>query len=288
MEKDTLYVSDLDGTLLTNLACLSDYSRRELQGLLADGVALSVASARSVASMQHILRGVDLKLPIIEFNGAFLSDLKSGRHEVVNAIEADLASDLYHLAIRFGSSPFVSTFSGTEDCLYYCDVINDGMRWYVDDRTRHQDRRLRKETDLTSALREQVVCLTCIAEARLLRALAATIDDRYGPGLEFHLFENQYSPGWHWLTLHDRKASKDQAVRALMEMAGLNGNELVVFGDQTNDLKMFRIATEAVAVANATPEVIAEATRVIGTNEDDSVVKYITQHRRNRVGGNIP
>jgi 5-amino-6-(5-phospho-D-ribitylamino)uracil phosphatase len=73
-----------------------------------------------------------------------------------------------------------------------------------------------------------------------------------------------------------------------MEMAGLNGNQLVVFGDQTNDLKMFRIATEAVAVANATPEVIAEATRVIGTNEDDSVVKYITQHRRNRVGGNIP
>jgi hydroxymethylpyrimidine pyrophosphatase-like HAD family hydrolase len=42
---DTLYISDLDGTLLRNDASLSDYSRRELIALLEEGVQITVASA---------------------------------------------------------------------------------------------------------------------------------------------------------------------------------------------------------------------------------------------------
>ena len=74
-----LYVSDLDGTLLTNAATLSDYSRSALRTLLAEGLKFSVASARSVASMRKILRGLTLELPIIGFNGALLSDLNTGK-----------------------------------------------------------------------------------------------------------------------------------------------------------------------------------------------------------------
>lgn len=76
-----LYVSDLDGTLLSNNGTLSNNSRAALQQLLSDGVAFSVASARSVVSIKPILSGIRLSLPVIEFNGAFLSDLDSGRHE---------------------------------------------------------------------------------------------------------------------------------------------------------------------------------------------------------------
>lgn len=284
---NSLYVSDLDGTLLTNSACLSDYTRLELRRLLSEGLAFSVASARSVVAMQHILRDLPLELPVIEFNGAFLSDLDTGRHEIVNAIDPDVVTDLHDLLTHYGTNPFVSTFSGVEDCLYYCDVINDGMRWYVGDRTKNQDRRLRKVSDMRSALREQVVCLTCVGAHALLSDIAVLVREKYGSELESHLFENHYSPGWHWLTLHDRRASKDQAVRLLMEMTGFGESDLVVFGDQINDLKLFRMATEAVAVANAVPEVIAQANRVIGTNEDDSVVKFIRQHHRKKVQGTI-
>ena len=45
----------------------------------------------------------------------------------------------------------------------------------------------------------------------------------------FHLFENMYCPGSWWLTLHDRRASKDRAIRSLMEHCGLTGCPLTVF-----------------------------------------------------------
>ena len=48
-----------------------------------------------------------------------------------------------------------------------------------------------------------------------------------------------------------------------------------VFGDQVNDINMFRMADEAYAVAGATPELAAHAIAVIGANHDDAVARWI-------------
>src|SRR5690554_6856541 len=87
-EKDmTLYISDLDGTLLNGQAELSPVSRNLLKEMIADGLCFTVASARSVYSISQMLKGLSLNLPVIEFNGAFISDLETGRHDIVNAID---------------------------------------------------------------------------------------------------------------------------------------------------------------------------------------------------------
>ena len=101
----------------------------------------------------------------------------------------------------------------------------------------------------------------------------------YGDLVETHLFEDSRFPNWYWLMIQDRRATKDQALGWLIEAHGLDGDELVVFGDQINDITMFRMAARAVAVANAHPDVKRHATRIIGSNEEDSVVKYIRDHR---------
>ena len=43
---------------------------------------------------------------------------------------------------------------------------------------------------------------------------------------------------------------------------------------------LFRVATHAVAVANASPDLKLHATQVIGPNQEDSVVRYIRDHWR--------
>ncbi|MEH2081916.1 MAG: HAD hydrolase family protein [Nostoc sp.] len=82
--------------------------------------------------------------------------------------------------------------------------------------------------------------------------------------------------------MHDCKATKDQAIRTLVENYGLGESEIVVFGDQINDIKMFKIAARAIAVANTDAELKRYATLVIGLNTEDSVVKYIHQDWLNR------
>ena len=53
----TLFVSDLDGTLLRNDATLSDFSKDHLNELLRSGMLFTVASARSVITMASMLKG---------------------------------------------------------------------------------------------------------------------------------------------------------------------------------------------------------------------------------------
>jgi HAD superfamily hydrolase (TIGR01484 family) len=90
----TLFVFDLDGTLLRNDATLSDFSKDHLNELLRSGMLFTVASARSVITMASMLKGLNLTLPVVEFNGAFVSDLRTGQHRIVNSIDSVVAEDI--------------------------------------------------------------------------------------------------------------------------------------------------------------------------------------------------
>jgi len=284
---NTIYVSDLDGTLLRDDVTLSAFSRDVLCKLLRQYLPFTVASARSVTSIRAILAGLKFHLPIIEFNGAFISDLESGQHHIINSIEPTIVEDVYQLIGTFGFTPFVSTFNGAEDRLYYSNITNEGMRWYLKDRQEHRDERLRSIEDLTLSFHDEVVCLTVIGAADVLSELEYAIKKRHLNSVEMHCIENRYSPGWYWLTVHDQRATKDRAIRIVLEEWGLEGSEIVVFGDSSNDIKMFQLADRAIAVANATDELKRYATHVISSNNEDSVVKFIRIDWSNQSGKNV-
>jgi 5-amino-6-(5-phospho-D-ribitylamino)uracil phosphatase len=170
-----IYVVDLDGTLLQNDATLSVRSREILVHLLEDGLPLVVASARSVVAMKIILSSVPVKNPVIEFNGAFLSELATGKHLWTHALEPRLAIELFGMIKEAGHIPFFSTFDGKKDWLYCVSGQNPGMDWYVEDRRAKGDGRLCLVTETGTGLNDQVVCFTVIGEDSKLRPLAERI-----------------------------------------------------------------------------------------------------------------
>jgi Cof subfamily protein (haloacid dehalogenase superfamily) len=278
---DVLYVTDLDGTLLQDDATLSPRGRALLTELLDDSVPFTVASARSIGSMGPILQGLALPLPVIEFNGAFLSDLSTGEHLWVNDIRQPVLGSVYEVICSHGLAPFVSTFDGRGDRLYAPPAAHAGMQWYIDDRLAVGDPRLRQVEDVSVGLTQQVVCLTVIDRKEVITPLAEQLAT-FGDAIDVSFWDNSYSPGWFWVSVHDSRATKDRAVRMLLEHAGLGDVEIVAFGDQANDIAMLRAAHRGIAVANAIAEVRAVADEIIGPNSDDSVPQYIQADWRNR------
>jgi Cof subfamily protein (haloacid dehalogenase superfamily) len=274
-----IYISDLDGTLLRNDGVISEFSKNTLSNAIDEGLIFTVASARSVVSIAECLDGLKLKLPVIEINGAFISDLETGRHEIIHHIDRNIIPDIYQTVLECECLPFISSFNGREDCVYYQKIINEGMLWYLDDRQKNQDRRLQDIPDLKSSFEDKTVCWTIINTFDILKELRIAIDSQFGESVETHLYENRYFTGWYWLTINDRKATKANAISILLEKYGLQDKEVIVFGDHENDLSMLQSADRAIAVSNAIDQLKEIATEIIGENEDDSVVRYITREQ---------
>ena len=111
----TFYVSDLDGTLLDSTATLSAYTRETLCRLLAAGLPFTVATSRSVSSVRSIFQGVSLPLPVIELNGAYVSDLATGQHLVANAMATGLATDILSVVQRANIHPMKTRLNAQEN-----------------------------------------------------------------------------------------------------------------------------------------------------------------------------
>jgi HAD superfamily hydrolase (TIGR01484 family) len=69
--------------------------------------------------------------------------------------------------------------------------------------------------------------------------------------------------------------SKATAVAKLASRHGIGPESVVAFGDMPNDLPLLSWAGTSCAVANAHPDVLATATYVIGSNDDDGVAVFL-------------
>ena len=78
MDKNLLYISDLDGTLLLPDSSFPDNYKKRLNRLIDMGLRFTIATARNYDSAYPILKDINLNLPVILFNGVYLADFSSG------------------------------------------------------------------------------------------------------------------------------------------------------------------------------------------------------------------
>lgn len=268
-----LYVTDLDGTLLNRNAELSEYTKNKLNELIDKGVLITVASARSSQSIKTIMKDVDLKLPVISFNGAYLTDIESMQHMVINEIPHNLATEIYH-TVKNDIGVLISTYK-EDDILFYDRITSEGMLAYIKDRERFFNRKL--DQVRYDDLDHKVMAFTIIDTKEVISTIKAILVKRFGDEVIIDAWEDMYYKPWNWLTIHCKKATKSNGLKSLLEMVDESISELIVFGDNTNDLPMFELANKSYAVENGVSALKAIATGVIGMHTEDSVVNKINE-----------
>lgn len=82
----TLYVSDLDKTLLRSSQTTSEFTNCIINQLVSDGMIFSFASARSYVTMKKVAAGIDVRIPLIVYNGVFIVENGTGRILMSNSL----------------------------------------------------------------------------------------------------------------------------------------------------------------------------------------------------------
>ena len=277
-----LYVSDLDGTLLRSDATLSATARDGLNQLLDAGLAFTVATARSAPAIRALLAGVRLTLPVIEVNGAFISDVISGRHVRRCLLAVEVAGAAVRALLEASLEPILTSWDGVDDHVYYGQgaQLNRGNAWYVAEKLAYGDPRLRCRDDIAEVVGiERIAAVTTFLPHSQATALADQLRLLLGDFALVTSAPSSYVSGYSEVQVVHPKAEKGSAVSRLRESLGLTDGTLTVFGDHLNDLPMFEVADHAIATANANPAVLARADRVIEANDDDGVVRFLlTEH----------
>ena len=265
MDKKILYVSDLDGTLLRSDQTTSPYTIDVINKLTDKGIIFSYATARSVYSSSVVTKGLDARIPIIVYNGAFILD-NSSRGILDSNYLGEGAGDLLKDLFANGIYPTVySMIDGRERFSNWREMSSPGTIEFIDSRNDERKRIVHSEEELLAG---DIFYITCIEDADKILPFYDKYKDIYHCVYQKDIYSDN-----QWLEIMPTGATKASAIRRLKEMTGCN--YVVAFGDAVNDLEMFQIADESYAMANAEPELKAIATAVIDSNDNDGVAHWL-------------
>lgn len=262
----TLYVSDLDGTLLNEHQTLSDHTRNTLNRLIGEGLSFTYATARSLTSAKEVTHALALNLPVIVYNGAFIQNADSGETLLARQFSEKEKTDILASYLRCGVYPRVYALHGGEEKFSFVkEHLSRGTAAYLAKRA--SDRRA-NPTSIERLLDGEVFCFSSIDDHDRLLPLYEELKEKYQSLLYRDPYTNEY-----WLEVLPSRATKADALLALKELGGFE--RVVVFGDEKNDLSMFSVSDECYAVANANDAVKRAASGVIGANVCDGVANYL-------------
>lgn len=263
----TLYISDLDGTLLTSGQFVSSKSFEMLNDLSERDLLFTYATARSLITASKVTAGLDVKIPVIVYNGAFI--IGGGERLVKNVFSADEAENIFQTLAEYGIEPLVySVIDGEEKFSYRPERLTRGIKDFLG--TRIGDPRHRPVSRESDMLRGDVFYFTCIDGAGAMLEAYEKLKKRY-----YCVYSTDIYSGDQWLEILPKAATKANAAVQLKKLFGCD--RLVVFGDGVNDIPLFEASDECCAVSNAAPELKAIADVIIGSNNDDSVAAYISR-----------
>lgn len=282
----TLYISDLDGTLLNPDSRLSLGTITLLNHAISRGALFSIATARTPATVGRLMRDVNLQVPLVVMTGAALWDKATGRYSEVQHFEPWQVNEIVkaYTSVPEGGG-FLYTLPTDADGsagkselmkIYHVGPINDIERGFMMERIDNPFKRFFVPETGLSVLPERIDDAVLFFGMRP-NAVADEIIGRLG---QIRHINPMHYHDWYGDEITEIEAFPEGATKAkaILRLKKLVGAErVVVFGDNLNDLSMMRVADWSVAVANAVEAVKDAADEVIGSNRGDAVARYVLE-----------
>jgi len=257
-----LIASDMDGTLLRWDDTVSDATLLELERWRDDGVPIVLATGRPPRWMRRIREAIGYGTAVC-CNGAVLLDLET--FDIVD--EELLLPDVLEPVTTELRRRQPDTWFAVEYGLEFRHEPIYRPRWDVD------------APGVAEATLEEMVA----APVAKLLARHETL-----PRDEFVALVEQVVDGRATVTNSSSDALAEISAAGVTKASGLakvaarhgiGPEDVVVFGDMPNDIAAFEWVRDgggrAVAMAHAHPDLLAVATDVTGTNEDDGVAAFL-------------
>jgi Cof subfamily protein (haloacid dehalogenase superfamily) len=270
----TLYISDLDGTLLNRSAEVSEFTANVLNNMMAKGLNFTVATGRPLAPVTKMLSCLSLNLPAVLLNGVLIYDFGKQKYVEICALLPEAVNQVIDALRDYKLEGFLSELINDEMIIYYEFLGQKLLRDFVEERAVRYNQIFRRIDSFYDIRQNHIIYFTFLDTLEHLqpfnKALSAL--PQLGQALSRHVYGQD---SW-FLEIFNARASKKNAVEYLRKAYGFE--RIIGFGDNLNDLPMFEACDVKVAVGNAEPEVKAAADFICDANDNDGVAKWLEDY----------
>lgn len=207
-DRETLFVSGLDDTLLNSEKVLSQFSKVELNRMIDNGMKFTVSTIRTPASLIEPLRDVNLKLPVIAMDGAVLYETKTNSFLKVVSIDSKMANDLFGLIKSSGLCWYSNVIIDDVLIIFYGDMsdkVNNDMVGKL--RISPYRNYIKRDTPET----EPVVYFMVLDKKDKVEKLYSQVCDLfYIKDLRVVMYESKDNEGYSYLKIYNKDASKEK------------------------------------------------------------------------------
>jgi len=271
LNKIKILAFDVDGTLLNEKGILSDNNRASIMRAMNKGYHIVIATGRVYSALPNDVLAVDGIRYVVTSNGAHIVD-RSTKETIYSNL---LTRPAVEAALPWISDPDImrEVFFGHE---VYADkhCMEDLPRYGIlSPKSQQYVLATRKPVEDTIALVKE--------HAELLEKINLIFSDeakrkRYWEELNAHAGLTVVSSMPFNIELGGATTSKACALDALAKRLGLGHENIMSFGDSTNDAQMLSAAKIGVAMGNAVQELKEIADYITCTNEEDGVARALS------------
>ena len=251
--------SDIDGTLLNSKHRIPDSTLKVLNALRRAGIPFVIVTARGPQGVRPIFNRYGFVYPMICYSGALIIDDKNTiiRSDGISAEDA---------------KEIISYLEGNHfNCTW--NVYSEEL-WIVNDRS---DKRIQREEEIVEVnategsielLPEDAVVgkVLCMCEPDDICAIENDLKNRF-PYLSIVKSSDTL------LEVMGKGITKASGVEYICQKMNIATDRAVAFGDHFNDADMLRAVGIPFLMGNAPDEMKKEFKCVIGTNDEDSILR---------------
>ncbi|MEZ5425467.1 MAG: Cof-type HAD-IIB family hydrolase [Pyrinomonadaceae bacterium] len=277
-----LLALDLDGTLLTSRGKIPEENIRAIRRAEEKGVLVTIATGRRFRDARPVGLEIELNAPIICHNGALIKHADSLENIAVSLLPRPTLHDILRVGREFGADAMMSCDPIGKGTLYYDRVSEENyplqsyIKWSRHLHGDEAEESLHHAENLEDIIeRNETVHVSfsgsCAPMQRLQMVLeteletAANVLATIYPHLDFTL-----------LDILPSDASKGIAVEKLARINKFSAENVMVIGDNYNDLEMLEYAGTSVVMGNASPELLeTEGFETTLSNDENGVALAI-------------
>ncbi len=258
-----LVLIDIDGTLVRDDKTLPAENEEAIKEALQSGVLVTLVTGRNYGAAKEIIDKLQLDVPVVLQNGAFIYRPYSG--EVIRKVglSGDVAKRVIHLCRQEGIFYILyRDFLMQKDMLI--DQDYDGpFSMYL----KRNAVRLDRVEDVTSFISGEVAEVALLGnEDRILRVLR-----QLGDGDNFTVIKSLTREDEAFYEIFGPKVGKGEALNYLCQHFGVSPEEVMFIGDAYNDIDIMPLVGFPVAMGNAVEEVKKFAKAVTKSNNEGGV-----------------